>query len=369
MTELVHSWPVDDLGPETVCFFRLPIGAEGIVVVDNLTLGSAIGGVRLAPSVTATEVARLARAMTIKNAVAGLPHGGGKAGIRASGALSIVDKERVVRAFAQAIRDLCGYIPGPDMGTNETAMAWIHDEIGRAVGLPSVIGGIPLDEIGATGYGVAECASALELAGRLSLVGARVAVQGFGAVGRHAAMQLQTRGARVVGVSDSSGAVHDPEGLNVRELVDFTQSRPIVEYDGAKPIPRDDLLTVDCDVLVPAAVPDAVHEGNADLVQATVILQGANLPVTAAAEAMLAKRGVLSVPDVIANAGGVICAALEYRGGLRTQAFAEISERIRANTSELLDRLSKQNDLLPSEAAVMMARTRLDSASVFRRSF
>jgi glutamate dehydrogenase/leucine dehydrogenase len=248
-------------------------------------------------------------------------------------------------------------------------MAWIHDEIGRAVGLPAAIGGIPLDVIGATGFGLAECASAIEQAGRLPLVGARVAVQGFGAVGRHAALQLEARGARVVCVSDSSGAVYDPDGLNLPELVDFTASHVIADYDGAKPIERDDLLTIECDVLVPAAVPDVVHEGNAELVRADVVLQGANLPVTATAEAILTKRGILSVPDVIANAGGVISAAVEHRGGLRTQAFTEISERIRANTAELLDRLSKRDDLLPSQVAVVMARTRLDAAAAFRRSF
>jgi glutamate dehydrogenase/leucine dehydrogenase len=281
----------------------------------------------------------------------------------------MVDKERVIRAFAQAIRGLQGYIPGPDMGTDETAMAWIKDEIGRAVGLPSVIGGIPLDEIGATGYGLAECASALDLAGRLHLDGARIAVQGFGAVGRHAALHLEARGARVICVSDSSGAVYDPDGLDVRGLAEFTRTRTVDEYDEAKPVPRDDLLTIDCDVLVPAATPDVLDESNAHLVQAAVVLQGANLPVTAAAEAILATRGILSVPDVIANAGGVICAALEHRGGLRTQAFADIAERIRANTEELLDRLSNREDLLPSQAAVMMARSRLEAASTFRRSF
>lgn len=369
MTDLLHSWPVDDLGPETVCFLRLPMGAEAVVVVDNLTLGTAMGGVRLAPSVTAAEVARLARAMTIKNAVAGLPYGGGKAGIHTAGPLSMDDKERTVRAFAQGIRDLRCYIPGPDMGTDETAMAWIRDEIGRAVGLPSVIGGIPLDEIGATGYGLAECASALELAGRLALEGARVAVQGFGAVGRHAALQLEARGARVVCASDSTGAVYNPDGLNLPELVEFARVGHIADYDGAKPIPRDDLITVDCDVLVPAARPDVLDESNAHLIRASVVLAGANLPVTPAAEAVLAKRGILSVPDVIANAGGVICAALEYHGGRRAQAFAEISDRIRASTAEWLDRLSGQQDLLPSEVAVMMARSRLKAGSTFRRRY
>jgi len=367
--QIVHPWPVDELGPVAVHFLRLPSGAEGIVVVDNLALGPAIGGVRLNPAVTVAEVARLARAMTIKNAVAGLAHGGGKAGIRAARPPTPADRQSLLRAFAQAIRDLTDYIPGPDMGTDETAMAWIRDEMGRAVGLPAVLGGIPLDEIGATGYGLAVCAQQLADAGRLDLAGARVAVQGFGAVGAHAALQLVQRGARVVAVSDSTGAVHAPDGLDVPALVAFKRSQPISGYPDAKPIARDDLLTVDCEILIPAAQADAVHEGNADQVHADVLLQGANLPVTAGAEAVLAQRGILSIPDVIANAGGVICASVEYRGGSRGQALTEIAERVAANTAELLDRVTGHRHPLPRQAVLAMARSRLDAAQAYRRRF
>ncbi len=369
MMRHVPTWSADELGPLAVHFFQLPAGATGIVVLDNVSLGPAIGGVRLTQTVTADEVARLARAMTIKNAAAGLPHGGGKSGIRVETTLSPAARESVIRAFAHAIRNLVDYIPGPDMGTDETAMAWIRDEIGRSVGLPSALGGVPLDEIGATGYGVAKCAEALNAAHRLELTGARVAVQGFGAVGRHAAVGLARLGARIVAVSDITGAVYDPDGLDLDALAAFKRTDSIAEYLDAKPIERDDLLTVDCDILVPAAQADAVHEGNVDAVRARVLLQGANLPVTAAAEAALARRGVLSMPDVIANAGGVICAAVEHRGGTRAQAFTEIAERISANTAELLDRIAAQPGLLPSEAAVAMARTRLDAARAYQRTF
>jgi glutamate dehydrogenase/leucine dehydrogenase len=368
MTYSSYPWTADDLGPASVHLYRLPAGAEGIVVLDNLSLGPAIGGVRLNSTVTAAEVARLARAMTIKSAVAGIPHGGGKSGIRASHQLSRAEREAVVRAFAQAIRHLVDYIPGPDMGTDETAMAWIRDEIGRAVGLPAVLGGVPLDQIGATGFGLAECAEALAAAGRFDPAGSRVAVQGFGAVGMHAAVQLAQRGARIVAVSDITGAVHDPDGLDLAALVEFTRTRPVAEYTDAKPLERDDLLTVACDLLVPAAQADVVHDGNVADVKAGVVLQGANLPVTASAEATLARRGVLTVPDVIANAGGVICASVEYRGGGRTRAFAEISERIRANTAEMLDRMARQ-DVLPREAAMAMARARLRAAESYHRTF
>ena len=210
----------DDLGPAAVVLLRNAVtGVEAIVVVDNVAAGPAIGGVRMAPDVTVEEVARLARAMTLKNAAARLRHGGGKSGIIADPLMSPADKEAAVRWFARSIRGLDQYIPGPDMGTDETCMAWVHDEIGRCVGLPSVLGGIPLDELGATGFGVAVAAEAVEAAGLIDLDGARVAIQGFGAVGRHAARFLAERGAVVVSVSDRAGSVTNPDGLDVSELV------------------------------------------------------------------------------------------------------------------------------------------------------
>jgi hypothetical protein len=149
----------DEVGPRKTVLLREPrVGLEAIVVVDNIACGPAIGGVRMAPDVTLEEVGRLARAMTFKNAAAGLAHGGGKAGIIADPSCPAARKEALVRAFARMITELTEYIPGPDMGTDETCMAWVRDEIGRAVGLPRVVGGIPLDEIGATGFGLAVAA-------------------------------------------------------------------------------------------------------------------------------------------------------------------------------------------------------------------
>ena len=143
----------DELGPDKILFVHQPrVGLEAIVVVDNVACGPAIGGVRMAPDVALEEVFRLARAMTFKNAAAGLPHGGGKAGIIADPACGQEQRETLVRTFGRMIRELTTYIPGPDMGTNEACMAWVKDEIDRAVGLPRVLGGIPLDEIGATGF-------------------------------------------------------------------------------------------------------------------------------------------------------------------------------------------------------------------------
>ncbi len=368
MDEVHASWAVDELGPAIVAFLRPCAGAEAVVVIDNVALGRAIGGVRMRPEVTAGEVARLARAMTVKNALAGLPHGGGKAGIVAPG-LGPSDHERVMRAFARAIGQLTDYIPGPDMGTSETSMAYIHDEIGRAVGLPAVLGGIPLDELGATGFGLAVCADVLSEAKVIDLGGARVVIQGFGAVGGHAARLLAERGAVIIAASDSQGATWNPGGLDIAALRAHKRSAgPVAGFPGGTPVPRDDILVLDCELLVPAAQPDVVTADNAGKISARVVLEGANIPVTAEAEAQLAARGVLCVPDVVANAGGVICAAAEYCGAGHTEAFAEIEEKIRDTTAELLDRM-RPGTLTPRAAAGQMAQERLRQALALRRRF
>ena len=368
MEQTHASWAVDELGPALVAFLRPCAGVEAVVVVDNVALGPAIGGVRMRPDVTAGEVARLARAMTVKNALAGLPHGGGKAGIAAPG-LAAADHERVMRAFARAIQPLTDYVPGPDMGTSETSMAYVRDEIGRAVGLPSVLGGVPLDELGATGFGLAVCADVLSEAKILDLGGARVVIQGFGAVGWHTARLLAERGAAIIAVSDSRGATWNPGGLDVAALrAHKTSGGQVAGFPGGTTVPRDDIIGFDCELLVPAAQPDVVTTDNAAKISARVILEGANIPITVEAEAQLAERGVLCVPDVVANAGGVICAAAEYRGAGHAEAFTEIAEKIRASTAELLDRIGRA-PVTPRAAAGQMARERLRQAAALRRKF
>ena len=368
MAMISASWAGDELGPAKVVFLRPCPGVEAMVVIDNVALGPAIGGVRMRRDITAAEVARLARAMTIKNAMAGLPHGGAKAGIAAPPGMAPAEHERVMRAFAQAMGQLSDYIPGPDMGTSETSMAYVHDEIGRAVGLPAVLGGIPLDELGATGFGLAVCAQVLSEAKVAELAGARVVVQGFGAVGSHAARALAGRGATVIAVSDSQGATWNPGGLDVAALIAHKAGGPVAGFAGGTSVPRDDILGMDCEILVPAAQPDVLTAANAGKVSARVILEGANIPLTAQAEAELGARGVLCVPDVVANAGGVICAAAEYRGAARAAAFAEIEEKIRDTTAELLER-TRHGTLTPRAAAGQIAHERLGQARALHRRF
>lgn len=359
----------DPLGPAQIVHLHNPsAGLRAIVVVDNVAAGPAIGGTRMASDVSVEECFRLARAMTLKNAAASLPHGGAKSVIFADPAVEPERKEQIIRAFACAIRQIEDYIPGPDMGTNETAMAWIEDEIGRAVGLPREIGGIPLDEIGATGFGLAVAAEAAQDFADLQLDGAKVVVQGFGSVGKHAARFLGERGAVLVGASDSRGAIADPGGFDVAELIAHKDGgAPLDSYGKGRAIGRDDIIGVACDIWIPAARPDVIHMDNVDRLDCKVVLQGANIPATQKAEARLHERGILCVPDFIANAGGVICAAVEFHDGTQSGAFSDIEEKIRFNTSAVLQAAMTEN-LQPRQAAIRLSEERVRRAMALRRS-
>ncbi|MGD9258448.1 MAG: Glu/Leu/Phe/Val dehydrogenase dimerization domain-containing protein, partial [Gammaproteobacteria bacterium] len=209
----------DDLGPHKILHVYQPtIGLKGTLVLDNVAIGPAIGGLRMAPDVSTEECFRLARAMTLKNAAAGLRHGGGKSVLYGDPRMPMDEKERLIRAFACALRGEEGYIFGPDMGTDEICMAWVRDEIERATGLPAMLGGIPLDELGATGWGLRHAAEVAATFCDLTLDGARVVVQGFGAVGLHAAKFLKEIGAVVVGAADSRGSICNPDGLDLDSL-------------------------------------------------------------------------------------------------------------------------------------------------------
>jgi len=358
----------DSLGPRKVVHIQAPSASlRAIVVIDNIACGPAVGGVRMAPDVGLEECFRLARAMTMKNAAAGLPHGGGKSVIVGDPKMAAADKERLIRAFAGAIRDLTDYIPGPDMGTDERCMAWVKDEIGRAAGLPRELGGIPLDEVGATGYGIMIAATVAEAQGHVTLKGARLAVQGFGAVGKNAARFLAEKGALLVAASDSQGTVVDPQGIDVARLVAWKQEgHSLRDFPGGRKAGRDAVIDADCDIWIPAARPDVIRKENVDRLKSRLVLQGANIPMTAEAEASLHRRGVVIVPDFIANAGGVICAAVEIRGGTAADAFRSIEEKIRANTAEVLA-VAKKGNILPRQAAVAMAERRVRAAMSYRR--
>lgn len=358
----------DDLGPKRVIHVHEPsLGLGGVLVVDNVAAGPSIGGLRMAEDVTVDECFRLARAMTLKNAAAGLPHGGGKSVLRANPKMPREDKETLIRAFAGALRDAEDYIFGPDMGTDELCMAWVKDEIGRSVGLPREVGGIPLDELGATGFGVVHAIEAALPEMDFELSGARVAVQGFGAVGIHAARFLAQKGAVLVAASDSRGAVLNERGLDVAALIEAKRGgTPVAEFHGGTAAVQDAVIGVACDIWIPSARPDVIDIDNVEHLNTKLIVQGANIPITLGAEQRLHKRGILSLPDFIANAGGVICAAMEYRGAGEKAAFDAIAEKISRNVEELLCR-ARSGSVTPRQAAFEMAEERLRNAMNTRR--
>ncbi|NIQ01346.1 MAG: Glu/Leu/Phe/Val dehydrogenase [Nitrospinaceae bacterium] len=351
----------DKLGPEKIIHIYDPkTQLRAIVAIDNLALGPAIGGCRMAPDVSTLEVFRLARAMTLKNAVNGLKHGGAKSGILADS--KSPDKEKLIRIFARAIRELEGYIPGPDMGTDEQSMAWVKEETGRAVGLPRLLGGLPLDELGMTGYGVAVAADVAGKTLGLPLKGARVSIQGFGNVGKAAARFLMERGAKVVAVNDSKGTLADTAGIDIPSLIEFVQTGgKVADSRLGQALGRDELLTLESDIFIPAARPDVFTELNQHLLKTRLVLEGANIPITTEAAKKIHDRGIWIVPDIIANSGGVICAATEYQGLTADDAYATIRETIGRNTAEVLRRV-RDGKRYPHEAALNMAREPIDAA-------
>jgi glutamate dehydrogenase (NAD(P)+) len=253
------------------------------------------------------------------------------------------------------------------MGTDEMCMAWIKDEIGRAAGLPAAVGGIPLDEIGATGWGLRHAVEAALHFCDFKLKQARLVVQGFGAVGLHAARFLTKKKAVLVGAADSQGAVYHPEGLDLEELVKLKKAgHSVAAYPGGEKCDREAVIDFECDIWIPAARPDVVREDNVHRLKARLVAQGANIPLTYGAEQYLHDQGILCIPDFIANAGGVICAATEYRGGSQHDAFEAIEDKISHNTRLVLEE-SQAKNILPREAALSLAVRRIKQAMSTRR--
>ena len=239
------------------------------------------------------------------------------------------------------------------MGTDERCMAWIKDEIGRAVGLPPEIGGIPLDEIGATGLGLKASVEAAIKYCDFGLKGARVVIQGFGSVGKHAARFLGEKGTVLVAASDSHGTIYNPKGIDVARLIALKNAgKNVTDYPEGEKLNADAVIDIECEIWIPAARPDVIRKDNVNRLKTKLVPQGANIPFTPEAERILHEKGVLVLPDFIANAGGVICASVEYHGGTQAQALQTIEEKIRANTEEVLANAKK--------AAHCRARPRLN---------
>ncbi|MFE2226742.1 Glu/Leu/Phe/Val family dehydrogenase [Streptomyces kronopolitis] len=365
---------VDEWGPEKIVVVsHRRTGMKGVLVIDNTARGIGKGGTRMSPGVTVDEVSRLARVMTWKWAAADLFYGGAKAGIVADPASR--DKEAVLRAFARALSNEVprAYVMGLDMGLTEDDAAIIQDELGdrgAAVGTPEHLGGVAYDRLGVTGYGVAEAADAAARHQGLPLAGARVALQGFGAVGSAAARRFAELGATVVAVSTAHGALHDPGGLDLDALLAARAEhgdRFVTHRPSGSALAAGDELTVDCDIVVPAALQDVITHRTAHEIKAKLVVEGANLPTSAQARTVLAERGITVVPDFVANAGGVVAAAFAMDArysGFRPETagiFETVSAKLRANTVTVLDE-ARQQQVTPHTAGRRLAEARVRAA-------
>jgi glutamate dehydrogenase (NAD(P)+) len=358
----------DQLGPTKIIHVYEPsVNLKAILVVDNVAMGPSIGGLRMAEDVSTEECFRLARSMTLKNSAAGLRHGGGKSVMFGDPKMPKEEKEQLIRAMACALVDINEYIFGPDMGTDEECMAWVHDEIHRAVGLPRELGGIPLDELGATAWGMSHATDVALKYCDLELNGARVVVQGFGSVGMHAARFLKDKGAVLIAAADSQGTIVDEQGLDVDALIAHKQSgKSLNDFAAGDKRDRDAVIDVECDIWIPAARPDVINNDSVDRLNTKLIVQGANIPITLEAEEHLYKKGVLYIPDFIANAGGVICAAMEYENASERVAFDTIAEKVSFNTEQVLA-AAKKEQITPRNAAINLAVARVEKAMTTRR--
>ncbi|MFN2221629.1 MAG: Glu/Leu/Phe/Val family dehydrogenase [Candidatus Promineifilaceae bacterium] len=358
----------------------------GYRVQHSSARGPCKGGIRFHPEVNLDEVRALALLMTLKCAVSNVPFGGAKGGISVEPAsLSETELERLTRRYASMIMPILGGkrdIPAPDVNTNPRTMAWFMDTYSAIQGQlsPEIITGKPIELGGsqgrmeATGRGVA--ISAIEMLQRLGCdpEQASVAIQGFGNVGTYAAEILHGEyGCKIVALSDVSGGLHNPHGLPLSSIFDFKQNAPgdfleAYAHNGhVDRISNQELLTLDVDVLIPAAIEDQITARNADRVQAGVIVEGANGPTTFEADTILRERGAHVVPDILANAGGVICSYLEWVQDLQWY-FWEIGEirgrihKAMANSFEEVWQVAQQQEIDLRSAAYLLAVQRVANA-------
>lgn len=319
--------------PERIVIVSIPVKMDsgkikvftGYRVRHNTSRGPAKGGIRYHPGVCLDEVKSLAFWMSVKNGVVGVPYGGGKGGITCNPKeMTQGELERLTRGYAAAIAKFVGPdqdIPAPDVGTNAQIMGWFVDEYCKIAGkcLPGVITAKPLSIGGSRGRGTATGRGAffatLEAvkAFNIPLRGARVSIQGYGNVARPIAKYLYELGCKIVAVSDSVGGAYNPEGMNPTALAELkTKTRTVKGFPGSKEISTIDPITVDCDILIPAALENQITEKNVNDVKAKLIVEEANGPTTPEADKILYESGVKVIPDVLANAGGVTVSYFEW---------------------------------------------------------
>ncbi|MBN2230670.1 MAG: Glu/Leu/Phe/Val dehydrogenase [Candidatus Thorarchaeota archaeon] len=365
---------LDSWGPEEVIQVYDPnTGMQGFLVIDNTALGPGKGGIRISSNVTPLEVFGLARAMTWKCALADIPFGGAKSGIRADP--YAIDKLQYIRAFAEKIAPSVPtrYVAAPDMNVGEKEIDAFVETIGdrqAATGKPAKLGGIP-HELGTTGFGVGvSLEKSYEMIGDLidlpkDLADARVVIQGFGNVGLWIAKFLSNKGAKIIALNDYWGTIYNKEGIDIDLAESFayaTSERMSVKNckQGAV-LARDAILGLDCDIFVPCAVGNVINEGTCQTIKAKMIVEGANNATTPIAERYLFENNVIIIPDFLANAGGVIGSYVEYKNGTEEEAFSMIETKIKKNTERVInDAINRK--LTPRQVALEIAQQRIMDA-------
>ncbi|MBY5951182.1 Glu/Leu/Phe/Val dehydrogenase [Algoriphagus sp. NF] len=362
---------------------------EGIRVIHSNILGPAKGGIRFAPDVHLDEVRALAAWMTWKCAVVDIPYGGGKGGVRCNPReMSKGEIERLMRGYTLAMLDVFGPdkdIPAPDMGTGPREMAWLMDEYSKAhgttvnavvTGKPLVLGG-SLGRTEATGRGVMVSALAAMQKLKINPFQATCAVQGFGNVGSWAARLLEERGLKIVAISDHTGAFYDENGIDIVKAIEYRDNNG-GHLEGFKDADKMndpmDLLELEVDVLVPAAVEDVITAKNVDKIKAKLIVEGANGPTSAKADAIINEKGIMAVPDILANAGGVTVSYFEWvqnRLGYKWTAdrVNRRSDRIMKDAFEHVYQASKKYDVPMRIAAYIVAIDKVAQTYTYRGGF
>jgi glutamate dehydrogenase (NAD(P)+) len=355
----------------------------GYRVQHNGARGPCKGGIRYHPEVDLYEVRALAALMTWKTALMDIPFGGAKGGVACvPWQMSTGELERLTRKFIQRISIILGVnrdIPAPDMYTNAQTMAWIMDQYGRKSGYtPAVVTGKPLELGGsqgreaATGRGTIFVLEHVAREWGVDPAGSTAAIQGFGNVGSYAARFFHELGGKVVAVSDISGGLHDPAGLDVPQLLQHVaEHRTLEGFGQGRPISNKELLTVPCDFLIPAALGGVINRNNADAVRARFIVEGANAPTTPAADQKLAERGVIIAPDILVNAGGVTVSYFEWVQNLQQfywdeeQVNRELAKRMERAWNEVAA-VHKERKIDLRRAAYLIAIDRVARAESLR---
>lgn len=379
--------------PEKVVMVSIPVVMddrsirvfEGYRVIHDSVLGPSKGGIRYSPDVTLDEVKALAAWMTWKCAVVNVPFGGAKGGVRVNPKeLSNAELERLTRRFTSNMLDVFGPdrdIPAPDMNTNEQIMAWIMDtysmnnkktETAVVTGKPIILGGSH-GRKEATGRGVVTVTIAALSKLGLAASNATVVVQGFGNVGSISAKLIYEQGANILAISDISGGYYNKNGIDIPRAIAYSQENgnSLEGFDGAEPISNEELLELECDVLIPAAKEDQISRHNAHKIKARIISEGANGPVTANADGILEENGIMVIPDILANAGGVTVSYFEWVQDRQGYFWTEerVNRRLNRMMREAFDnifKVSEEYNITLRQAAYVYAIKRVSATLSLR---